>query len=273
MAIDEGMQFVDIHTHLTHQKFAGEESAVIARAQDAGLGAIVVNGLEPKSNRQILAMCETYSVVRAALGIYPIDAVCHLLPADFTLTVPRFDVDEEIAFIANAAASGLLTAIGECGLDGHWVGEETFAEQERVFESLVDVAMSNDLPVIIHTRKREVRAAEILRHMGASKVNFHCYGGKVKNALRWAAQDGWWFSIPANARRNEAFTKMLKELPQERILTETDAPYMAPQAGMRSEPAAVVDTIAYLAELRGWSATTARDVVWQNYQSLIACAH
>lgn len=261
--------YLDIHTHLTHSQFAGEQAAVLARASDAGLGAIVVNGLEPVSNREVLAMAEANPVVQPALGIYPIDAVCNQLPDDFALEVEKFDVDSEIAFIELMAKEGKLRAIGECGLDGHWVGEETFAEQERVFESLVDIAMRHHLPVIIHTRKREVRSAEIIRALGAKHVDFHCYGGKVKNALRWAREDGWWFSIPANARRNEAFTKMLRELPEERVLTETDAPYMAPKPGTRSEPAAVVDTIAYLAKLRGWSVEQARDQVWANYQALI----
>ena len=262
--------YVDIHTHLTHDAFAGEVEQVIARARAAGLGAIVVNGLEPRSNRAILEMAAAHDVVRPAAGIYPIDAVCNLLPADFTLPVARFDVDAEIDFIDSLAATGRLTAIGECGLDGHWVGEDTFAEQERVFEALVDVAMRHGLPAIIHTRKRELRAAEILRHLGARQVDFHCYGGKVKNAIRWAAEDGWWFSVPANARRNEAFTKMLRELPAERVLTETDAPYMSPQPGERSEPAAVVGTVQWLAELRGWSEDEACARVWANYEALLA---
>ena len=261
--------YVDVHTHLTHDKFADDVKGAVDRARSAGLGAIVVNGLEPDSNRTILEMGETHDIVRPALGIYPIDAVCNHLPVDFTLEVARFDVDAEIDHIRARAEAGEIAAVGECGLDGHWVGEETFAEQERVFESLVDVAMSNHLPVIIHSRKREVRAAEILRHLGARYVNFHCYGGKVKNALRWANEDGWWFSIPANARRNQAFTKMLRELPGERILTETDAPYLSPVPGTRNEPANVVGTVSYLAELRHWSVETARERVWSNYETLM----
>lgn len=261
--------YVDVHTHLTHEKFADDVEDTIGRARAAGVGAILVNGLEPSSNRTILMMASEHDIVRPALGIYPIDAVCHQLPDDYALTVARFDVHAEIDHIRARAQAGEIDAVGECGLDGHWLGEETFAEQERVFEALVDVAISNNLPVIIHTRKREVRAAEILRHLGARYVNFHCYGGKVKKALRWADEDGWWFSIPANARRNEAFTKMLRELPPERILTETDAPYLSPQPGTRNEPVNVVGTIAYLAQLRGWSLETARFQVWQNYQKLM----
>lgn len=260
--------YVDIHTHLTHERFATDREAVIDRARGAGLGAVVVNGLEPVSNRAILQMAREHDIIEPALGIYPIDAVCDRLPDDFSLDVAVFDVAAEIEFIGEMAAQGALCAIGECGLDGYWVDESTFSAQEQVFEALVDIAMRNDLPVIIHTRKRETRAAEILRHLGARRVDFHCYGGRVKNAIRWANEDGWWFSIPANARRNEAFSKMLKELPAERILTETDAPYLSPAPGQRSEPADVTGTVALLAELRGWSLEQARAQVWRNFLEL-----
>ena len=262
--------FVDVHTHLTHERFASDVDATVERARAAGLGAIVVNGLEPESNRQILAMSAAHDIVRPALGIYPIDAVCHALPNDFAFEVQRFDVDAEIAFIDSMAQAGRISAVGECGLDGYWLGEETFAEQERVFEALVDVAMRHDLPAIIHTRKREVRAAEILRNLGAQKVDFHCYGGKVKNALRWAREDGWWFSIPANSMRNEAFAKLLRELPEERVLTETDAPYLSPVTGERNEPRNVVGTITHLAQLRDWNVDTARERVWSNFNILFS---
>lgn len=262
--------FFDVHTHLTHRRFAGDLEATIQRAIAAELGAIVVNGLEPHSNREILEMATRFEVVWPALGIYPVDAVCQLLPDDFEFDVERFDVDAEIAFIDEMAAQGRIAAVGECGLDGHWLDESTYLEQERVFEALVDVAMRHRLPVIIHTRKREARAAEILRGLGVKYVDFHCYGGKVKQALRWAAEDGWWFSIPANARKNEAFTKMLRELPEDRILTETDAPYLGPDRGERNEPANVVGTARYLAELRGWTLDQARNRLWSNFQSLMA---
>ncbi len=262
--------YVDVHTHLTHERFREDVPETVERARSAGLGAIVVNGLEPKSNRQILEMARRYDIVRPALGIYPVDAVCHMLPEDYELDVARFDVDAEIEFVREQAAAGRLAAVGECGLDGHWLGEHTFAEQERVFESLVDISMQFALPVIIHTRKREVRAAEILKHLGARHVDFHCYGGKVKNALHWAREEGWWFSMPANARRSEAFTKLLRELPVECILTETDAPYQSPERGTRNEPANVVGTVSYLAELRGWTTEAACARVWSNFEALMS---
>ncbi len=260
--------YADVHTHLTHSRFADDWRAVIARAVDASVSAMVVNGLEPDSNRKILAMAQEFACIKPALGIYPLDAINHLLPDTLPFRVSRFNVKDEVEFIRSMAASGRLAAVGECGLDGHWVGSETFAAQELVFEQLIEISMQHHLPIIIHTRKCEQRASEILRHNGATRVNFHCFGGKSKWAQQWAEQDGWWFSIPANARNSESFTKMLRSLPAEKILTETDAPYLAPTRGERSEPCMVVQTIAYLAELRGWDVERSRQQVWTNYLSL-----
>ena len=83
-----------------------------------------------------------------------------------------------------------------------------------------------------------------------------------------AENDGWYFSIPANARTNTAFSWMLRTLPAERILTETDAPYLGPVRGERNEPANVVGTVECLAELRGWTVEQARDQVYRNYRAL-----
>ena len=186
--------YVDVHTHLTHEKFNEDLDAVIQRAIAAGLQAMVVNGLEPTSNRQILDLAEKHKQIVPALGIYPIDAINGLV-ADLPFPVAKFDVDQEIDFIAKKASEGAVKAIGECGLDGYWVGEETFAEQERVFLRLIEVSCSNDIPLIIHTRKLERRSIEILEHHKVNRVNFHCFGGKVKLALKAAETNGWYFSI------------------------------------------------------------------------------
>jgi TatD DNase family protein len=260
--------YVDVHTHLTHEDFNGDRDQVIDRARHAGLGAIVVNGLEPRSNRKILDMSKLDPLIRPALGIYPLDAVCQDIPADFPFPVPKFDVLAEIEFIRSQASAGNLAAIGECGLDGYYLDDSLLPAQERVFEALIEVAMNHQLPIIIHTRKCEKRAGDILAAHGATKVNFHCFGGRVSLAKEYAETRGWWFSIPANCTVNEGFQKMLKVLPPEKLLTETDAPYLAPVRGQRNEPAHVVGTVARLAEYRGWSHETAKKQVYDNYTCL-----
>jgi TatD DNase family protein len=182
--------------------------------------------------------------------------------------VEAFDVDQEVEFIREKAMSGALAAVGECGLDGHWIKSETFAEQERIFGKLIQIAVAANIPVIVHSRQLEKRAMEILEFYGAKKVNFHCFGGKTSLAIKAAENADWCFSIPANARKNESFGKMLRGLPPEKILTETDAPYLSPEKGERNEPLNVTATIAYLAELRSMPIESARDLVWGNYQRL-----
>lgn len=260
--------YVDVHTHLTHDKFQEDLEEVIKRASDAQV-TMVVNGLEPVSNRQILAMSETHEYILPALGIYPIDAINHLTES-LPFPVAPFSVDDELAFIKDQAQKGKIAAIGECGLDGYWVDESTFKSQEDVFESLIEIACENDLPIIVHTRKLEKRAMEILAHHQVKKVDFHCFCGKSKLAIQGAEKHGWYFSIPANARKNQSFAKLLKELPFESILTETDAPYLGPERGVRNEPINVMGTVAYLAELRDISEEKAREQVWTNFQRLLS---
>ena len=162
---------VDVHAHLTHEAFA---RAMLTKS----LPALALPG-----SRLLLSMAlNRYLTVRfwSWRVAFPLSNqpsastrwyLNGMLP-DLPFPVERFDVDQEIAFIAAAAASGQIIAIGECGLDGHWVGPDCFAE-ERVFVRLIEVALQNDLPLIIHTRKREARAMEILAYHGVTRVSPH----------------------------------------------------------------------------------------------------
>jgi len=261
--------FVDVHTHLTHDRFNPDLSDVVAKARQVGLGAIVCNGLEPVSNRRILEFHKIYPEVLPALGIYPLHAIHHLLDEKYGgERIASFDVDAEITFIRQQSMDKNIVAVGECGMDGHWVTEETFGEQERVFRALVQISIDADIPVIVHSRSLEKRTLEILEDMQASKVVMHCYCGKVKWAIEYAKRCGFCFSIPANAPKNGNFIKMLKELPRENILTETDAPYLAPVRGDRNEPANVVGTVKFWAELVGISEKEAKDTIYSNFKRL-----
>lgn len=260
--------YVDVHTHLTHAQFSADCSEVIERARIAGLKAIVVNGLAPNSNRQILDMARKHAIVYAALGIYPSESVNHLLGSDFPFPVERFDVDAEIEFISQTAKAGELLAIGECGLDGYHLDSNTFAEQERVFIALIELAKQNDVPVIVHSRKRESRVLEILDHHGVAKANLHCYMGKIKAAVAAAEKHGWCFSIPAILHKSSSFQQLVKKLPQDSIVTETDAPYLSPIAGTRNEPANVLQTSKSIAALRAWNEEVAAEIIWKNFQRL-----
>ena len=245
--------FVDVHAHLIHDAFVGDEDAAAQRALAAGVDRVIVNGLEPRSNRAVLALCARHANILPALGIYPVDAIAHQIdPVSWQHSwgppVP-FDPDAEIAFIAEQAAGGTLVAIGECGLDAYW-DTTHMPEQERVLRRLIEVALAHDKPLILHTRKAEERTFAILTEMGVTRADFHCFGGKLKLAQR-IAEAGYYLSIPPVVARNEAFQRMTAQLPLDQILTETDCPYMGPVAAERNEPAFVPAAVSVMAKLRG----------------------
>jgi TatD DNase family protein len=258
----------DVHAHLTHPSLAGQSAAVLARARDAGLTTVIANGLNPRDNEAVLELARREPMVRPALGFYPVDTVLPQMRAagvDYPREGDECSADEGIAYLqANVERA---FAVGEIGLDGYWVPEPFWAEQERVFKTLVRLALDAGKPIIIHTRKREARTLELLDELGAARVNWHCFGGKVKLARR-IAERGHYLSIPANARRSESFTRMLQTLPRERILLETDCPYLAPEPGRQSEPADVARTAEYAAQLWGVPAGDAGKVLGDNFERL-----
>jgi TatD DNase family protein len=199
----------------------------------------------------VRALAAREPIVKPCFGLYPVDAVLlemERLGVDYPRDAPAVSGDEGVAWVRDHVEHAF--AVGEIGLDGYWVPEALWAEQERVFRALVSIALEADKPIIVHTRKRERRVLEILDELGATRVDWHCFGGKV-NLARQIAERGHHLSIPANARRHEAFTRMLQTLPRDRILFETDCPYLGPVPGEDNEPANVRTTLAYAAELWG----------------------
>ena len=267
--------YVDVHCHIIHEKFAGEEDAVAQRARDKGLEYCVVNGLEPVSNRAVLELCDRHpGALLPALGIYPIDAACNVISAE-TWTHPfpppdKFDVDAEVEYIDQMCAEGRVAAVGECGLDAYYCTDEaSLNEQERVLRKLIDVAKKHDLPLILHTRKRELRTFEILQEMGVTKADFHCFCGKAKLGKR-IAEAGYYLSIPSVVARSESFKKLVKEVPLDKLLTETDSPYQGPEKDMRNEPATVPIGVAAMAAVKGITEEEAMKAIRENFRTLFA---
>lgn len=262
------MGLFDVHAHLTHPDIAPRIDEVLANARKAGVTTILSNGLHPRDNEAVLRLAARDPMVRPAFGFYPVDAVLAKMVEmgiDYPREVPPCSTEEGIAWVRDHVDA--CFAIGEIGLDGHWVPPSLWAAQEEAFRELVAIALEAGKPIIVHTRKREKRALEILLEMGAQRVNWHCFGGRVKLA-RDIAERGYWFSIPAHARRNEAFARMLATLPRDKVLLETDCPYLGPVPGLRSEPAHVRGTLAFAAELWTCSEERALEQLESNFEAL-----
>lgn len=267
------MGLFDVHAHLTASGFLDDQADVIDRAQKAGVTTIISNGLNRRDNQRVLELSSAFPIVKPALGLYPVDAV---LPEMLSLGVdyPRDDAElipaeEHVEWLEQH--SDRVFAIGEIGLDHYWVPEALWARQEQIFVRLVKLAMKVDLPIIIHTRKAEARTLELLLELKAPRVNWHCFSSRLNLAKRIAAA-GHFMSIPANARRSETFTALLRSAPREQLLLETDCPYLGPESGTRSEPAHVALTCAYAAELWNVPVDVARSAFEANFTRLFGCA-
>lgn len=262
------MGLFDVHAHLTHHALAERESEVLDNARAANVTTIVCNGLNPTDNQAVRELAQRSPLVKPAFGFYPVDTVLAEMRAagvDYPRSGYECTAEEGIAWVQTHVNEAF--AVGEIGLDGYWVPETFWAKQEDVFRRLVLIAIAADKPIIIHTRKREQRAFDILQELGATRVDWHCFGGKVKLARR-IAEHGHYLSIPANARRSESFTRMLETLPRERILLETDCPYLSPDRERKSEPADTADTARFTAELWNTTLDKVRTQLEENFRQL-----
>lgn len=263
------MGLYDVHAHLTHPGLLPQVDQVLQRARESGVTSVVANGLNPEDNARVLALAGRDPLVKPALGLYPVDAVLPEMRA-LGIDYPREfthepSLDESVRWLRDHVEQAF--AVGEVGLDGYWVPEALWERQEQAFRALVSLAIEADKPLIIHTRKRERRAFEILVELGARRVDFHCFGGKLKLA-REIAEHGYWLSIPANARRSEGFSRMLEKLPRDKLLLETDCPYLGPEKDVESEPAHVGLTARYAAELWNVTPEAAIGQLEQNFAAL-----
>ena len=266
------MGLADVHAHLTSRRLAADEAGILERARAADVTSIVVNGLNAQDNEAVRALAARAPSVKPAYGLYPVDAVLEemrTLGVDYPREGEMPSAAASVAWVRDHVDEAI--AVGEIGLDGHWVPEALWPRQEEVFRELVTLALEADKPIIVHTRKRERRCLELLEEMKVTRVDWHCFGGKV-NLARAIAERGHLLSIPANARRSESFTRMLETLPRDRVLLETDCPYLSPDRSRPSEPADVAGTAQYAAELWGVSLAEVTERMAENFARLFRVA-
>jgi TatD DNase family protein len=270
-----------VHCHIIHDQVTGEEDDVTHRAQLAGLEYCIVNGLEPISNRAVLDLCARHpNILLPALGIYPLDACAHVIDStnwDHPFVPPtQFNVDSEIDWIDQMCSitdtttnKKIVVAIGECGLDAYYTTQSVeLDEQERVLRKLIHVAIKHNLPLILHTRKAELRTFEILQEMNVIKADFHCFCGKIKLGKR-IAEAGYYLSIPSVIARSESFRALVKVVPLSQLLTETDSPYQGPIKDVRNEPNTVPIGIKVIAEVKGITEMEAMMAIRTNFRRLM----
>ncbi|MBD3248511.1 YchF/TatD family DNA exonuclease [Candidatus Woesearchaeota archaeon] len=262
------MILVDVHSHLDHGRFKDDLDNVIEDAKKNNVGAIITSGVNTSTNRLALELSEKYDIVKASFGLYPVDALAKEMEQGesegFTRDVERLDVDKEIEWIIKNKDK--CVGIGECGLDYHWVKDKN-EEQKKIFWKIIEMAEKINKPLIVHSRKAELDAVDMLESSNAKKVVMHCFMGK-KSLIRRAADNGWSFSIPPVITRLQHFQMMADIVNLSQLLTETDAPYLSPYPGERNEPAFVMEIIKKIAEIKGMDNEEVANNIWMNYTRL-----
>jgi TatD DNase family protein len=230
---------VDSHCHLDFADFAAERDAVVARARAAGVGTMLTIATRLDQFQGVRSIAEAYPDIWCSVGVHPHEAADHAALSS--------------ADLARLAAHPRVVGIGETGLDFHY-DHSPREVQERVFRAHIAAAQECGLPLIIHARAADDAVARMLREERAPPGIMHCFSSS--RALAEAALDlGFYISISGivTFKNAEELRAIVRDVPLERLLVETDAPYLAPvpYRGRRNEPAYVAATAMAVAALKG----------------------
>jgi TatD DNase family protein len=228
------MELIDTHCHLTFEELAGDVEQVLVT------GWITV-GTDTQQNRKVVEFAERFENMYAAVGIHPHDA------KDVTA--------EDLTELKKLAQSRKVVAVGETGLDFHYnFSKQT--DQRRVFAAQLKIAAEMNLPVIVHCREAFDETMEILEQFGSSaeKVVFHCFSGSAHQA-KIVLDRGFYISFTGvvTFKNADETRQAAKIVPLDRLMLETDCPYMSPEPMRKqriNEPALMIHTAKYIARLK-----------------------
>jgi len=231
------MRFFDAHTHIDMKHYQNDRDQVITRAKNAGLIGIVTSSMGPGSFRRTLGIVKKYQAyIHHSAG-------CQ---------ASRLTEEEALKTISlTRKYAEAIVAVGEVGLDYYWVKDAKERKaQEPLFQMFIDLANELGLPLVIHSRKAEAQATEILEKNAVNDVLMHCYDGP-KEITKRIADNGWSITLPANFAKYRSRSEAARILSLEQILLETDGPYLSPTEN-RNEPANLTygcESLANLLEL------------------------
>ncbi len=236
---------IDTHCHLTMPDFDADRSDVIQRAIDAGISHMITVGTDIEDSKRAIALAEGYEFIYAAVGIHPHDA------RDIT------DIENVSDTIKKLASKKKVVALGETGLDYHYMHSPAEIQQEH-FRLEINLAKSLGLPVIVHSREAKEDTLRILKEEKVEVTGgvLHCFSGDMDMAEK-ALNMGLYISFSGviTFRNAKKMPDIVKAIPLDRILIETDAPFLTPvpHRGKRNEPAYVKYMAEKIADIKGIS--------------------
>ena len=253
------MEFIDTHTHIADEAFAGCEEEIIARAVDAGVGKMLQADIDSSERERMFALCDAHpGVLYPMLGLYPGSVTVNW----------RDEIDALTAWHADHET----VAVGEIGLDYHY-GAETKEEQKEAFRIQLELASGWDMPVNIHLREATedfLSIVEDCRHLHL-RGNLHAFSGSAEMFRRLSRSGDWYVGIGGVLTfKNARLAREVLDIPLDRILLETDAPYLTPvpHRGERNESSYIPFIAAFLAQLKGVGTEEVARVTTDNARQL-----
>ncbi|RNA64552.1 TatD family deoxyribonuclease [Prosthecochloris sp. ZM_2] len=250
--------FVDVHCHLSFPQFDEDRDQVVQRMLDHDVHYLIDPGIDAPSSRKSIQLASGYPFMRATVGLHPHEV----------MNMPAPDLFDELESLV---ADPNVVGIGEIGLDYHYPDHNAKAQQEA-FRIMLNMAEKHDLPVVIHSRDAWDDTLEILRDEHSSNLRgiMHCFSGTADHAA--ACIDlGLSISVPGIVTfRKSPLPDVIRTIGLEHLLTETDAPYLAPVPcrGKRNEPALVRYVTARIADIKQQSLETTAAAVAANARTL-----
>ncbi|MFN3396091.1 MAG: TatD family hydrolase [Thermodesulfovibrionales bacterium] len=235
------MSLIDTHCHIEMDAFDKDRDGVLKRAKDSGIEAIITIGSDYKSNIDNLSFINKYDLLYASMGIHPHDAM-------------GFN-DRVFNDLLEWSKIDKVVAIGETGLDYHYEHSPRDVQME-VFKRHLELSKITGLPVVIHSREAKDDTLRILKESGITKGVLHCFSGDIDMAER-AMEMGFYISFSGSITFKNAkkILDVVRAIPDDYLLIETDAPYLTPEPlrGKRNEPSYIIHTAKKMASLRGVS--------------------
>ncbi len=252
------MMLFDTHAHLNAEQFDTDLEEVIARAKAEKVERIVVVGFDKPTITRAMELIEEYDFIYAAIGWHPVDAI------DMT--------EEDLSWIKELSSHEKVVAIGEMGLDYHW-GKSPKNVQKEVFRKQIALAKEVNLPIIIHNRDATEDVVTILKEEGAEEVGgiMHCFTGSAEVARQCMDMNFYIsFGGPITFKNAKKPKEVAKEIPNDRLLIETDCPFLTPHPfrGKRNEPSYVKYVAEQLAELKGLTYEEIASITTENAKRL-----
>ncbi len=248
----------DTHVHLNARDFFEDREETIKRAFDAGVTRMLVVGFDRETIPLAIEIAEQYETIYAAVGWHPVDAV------DMT--------EQELEWIEELSSHPKVVALGEMGLDYHW-DKSPKEVQKEVFRKQIQLAKKVQLPIIIHNREATEDIISILKEEKAESIGgiMHCYNDSV-DYVQDCLDMNFYISLggPVTFKNATLPKEVAVQVPLERLLIETDAPFLAPHPyrGKRNEPAYVKLVAEKIAALRGTSLEEIGEITTKNALSL-----